>query len=513
MNGEKMHIIHALGRKAPEGRKRYRYLCPTLETGVPQGGPRFDYNVFEAAVLSLLRELRPTDIVPDKAHASGRDAERARLTRRLRDIDSRLERANQRARTAADFDVFLDLIVELQGERKNVGDQLAGMDQEDDSGTPSVNLDAAQSLIGLLEQVPEGEREDLRRRLRGRIQQLVAGMWLLVGDPYQLPPVSHGAPLRDFIRAGVPTGLLTEIKRQDGPDNLIVQGCVSIKDGHAPATTDAPNVAEGRNLWMVRADSGPQAIEELQRIVRALKADLSRAYDPVWDVQVLCPRNAVTPVSRLPLNAMLQAELNPLGRQQEGEPKGFRVGDKIIYLKNSWLPLCSHVDDTDQKLAGRRVPESGPRDEAERYILDGDLEAFVANGEQGKVVAVGPRLAVADLDMPPRRVLIRLGKVQEDDAEKGEDGMELKGTGCDFSLAYAVTIHKSQGSEWPVVIVMLDQDGGPLGVRELIYTAISRASKLCILIGKTFTLAKWARKESLSRRKTFLAELIGEAMK
>ncbi len=60
---------------------------------------------------------------------------------------------------------------------------------------------------------------------------------------------------------------------------------------------------------------------------------------------------------------------------------------------------------------------------------------------------------------------------------------------------------------------MLDQDGGPLGVRELIYTAISRASKLCILIGKTFTLAKWARKESLSRRKTFLAELIGEAMK
>jgi exodeoxyribonuclease V alpha subunit len=336
---------------------------------------------------------------------------------------------------------------------------------------------------------------------------------LLVGDPYQLPPVGHGAVLRDLIRAQVPCGLLTEIKRQDGPDNLIVKGCVEIKDGQPPKTCDAPNVAEGRNLWMVRAHSGPMAVEELQRIIRALRAEASRADDLVWDVQVLCPRNAVTPVSRQPLNLMLQAELNPAGRAAEA--KGFRVGDKIICLKNSWMPVCVHVADADEGLVRgtRKVPRDGPRDDAERYVLQGDLEAFVANGEQGQVVAVAPRLAVADLDMPPRRILIRMGRIKDDDREEGEEGTEIKGSGCDFTLAYAVTIHKSQGSEWPVVIVMLDQDAGFLGVRELAYTAISRASKLCVLIGKTFTLAKWTRKESLSKRRTFLAELMGEAAK
>jgi DNA invertase Pin-like site-specific DNA recombinase len=178
-NGEKMHIVHAHGRKGKGERKRYTYLCPTRETGVPAGGPRIDYPTFEAAVLSLLRELRPADIAPSESHANGRQAEIARLSGRLLDIDSRLERARQRARTAGDFDAFLDLIQELQAERKQVSDRLADL-QEEDAGESSANLGEAQSLIDMLAQTPPEQREEVRRRLKGRIRQLVEGMWMVV---------------------------------------------------------------------------------------------------------------------------------------------------------------------------------------------------------------------------------------------------------------------------------------------------------------------------------------------
>jgi DNA invertase Pin-like site-specific DNA recombinase len=177
--GEKMHIIHALGRKNKGGRKRYRYLCPTLETGVPQGGPRIDYAVFEEAVLSLFKELRLADIVPQGEHTNGRQAEIARLSGRILDIDSRLQRAQHRARTAGDFDAFLDLIQELQAERKKVSERRAELEQQED-GQTSVNLGEAQSLINVLAAAPAEQKEELRRRLKGRIRELVSGLWLVI---------------------------------------------------------------------------------------------------------------------------------------------------------------------------------------------------------------------------------------------------------------------------------------------------------------------------------------------
>jgi DNA invertase Pin-like site-specific DNA recombinase len=177
--GEKMQLTHAMGRKGEGERKRYRYLASTMETGTPKPGPRVDYAVFEAAVLSKLRELKPSHVAPDEAHANGRESEIARLSGRLLDIDSRLERARQRAKTAGDFDTYLDLIEELQGERKQVGARLKELQEESESGQSSANLGEAQSLAEMLEQAPEGQREDLRRRLKGRIRQLVSEVWVL----------------------------------------------------------------------------------------------------------------------------------------------------------------------------------------------------------------------------------------------------------------------------------------------------------------------------------------------
>jgi hypothetical protein len=178
LTGGNLNIVHALGRPGPEGRKRYVYLAPTRENGVPAGG-RIDYAVFEAAVLSLLKEVTPADIAPEGKHANGRKAEIARLSGRLLDIDNRLERTRQRARTAGDFDAFLDLIAELQAERKQVIERRAELEQEED-GRSSADLGEAQSLIGMLEGAAPEQREDLRRRLKGRIRQLVTGGWVVI---------------------------------------------------------------------------------------------------------------------------------------------------------------------------------------------------------------------------------------------------------------------------------------------------------------------------------------------
>jgi DNA invertase Pin-like site-specific DNA recombinase len=176
---ERMHITHAMGRKGDGERKRYVYLYPTRETGVPNGGPRLDYATFEAAILSRMRELKPSDIVGDKAPGAGKKAEAARLSGRLLDIDNKLERARQRARTSEDFDSFLDLIQDLQNERKQVSERLAEL-EEQDAGHPAADLGETHTLIDLLAQTPPEQREELRRRLKARIRLLVAEMWVLI---------------------------------------------------------------------------------------------------------------------------------------------------------------------------------------------------------------------------------------------------------------------------------------------------------------------------------------------
>jgi DNA invertase Pin-like site-specific DNA recombinase len=177
-SGERMHLGYGLGRKGEGERKRYVYLCPTKETAVRDRGG-IDYPTFEGAVLSALRELRPGDIADEGRPANGREAEVARLSGRLLDLDSRLERAQQRARTTEDFDAFLDLIGDLQKERKEVRDRLTELSRED-AGPPSANLGEAQSLIGMLANAPADQRAELRRRLKARLPQLVAEVMVLV---------------------------------------------------------------------------------------------------------------------------------------------------------------------------------------------------------------------------------------------------------------------------------------------------------------------------------------------
>jgi RecD/TraA family predicted helicase len=155
---------------------------------------------------------------------------------------------------------------------------------------------------------------------------------LLVGDPYQLPPVGHGAPFRDLIAAGVPTAELTEIRRNAG---LIVKACARIKDGRPFETSERFDVEAGLNLRHLEADTPEQAVELLRTVLERFKA--SGSFDPVWGVQVLTPLNEKSRVSRVELNKLLQGWLNPPTETDRPSEQAFRVNDRIICLRNCWL--------------------------------------------------------------------------------------------------------------------------------------------------------------------------------
>jgi exodeoxyribonuclease V alpha subunit len=278
---------------------------------------------------------------------------------------------------------------------------------------------------------------------------------LLIGDVNQLPPVGHGAPLRDMIAAGVPYGELREIKRNSGG---IVETCAAIRD--------AQPWEPGDNLQIIGGDPFASMVEQLEI---AKKSGL----DPVWECQVLVAVNEKSKLSRKAVNEFLQGELNQSAKVSNTP---FRVNDKIVCLKNSDFPL---VEDASGE-------------------ADSDGRARVMNGELGKVIEIADKFITVQVDDPYRLIRVPRGKGEGDD------------TGCNWDLGYGLSCHKSQGSEWKLVIVLLDDYPGAKMVcsREWLYTGISRAKLRCILIGKKSTADQMCRRVAIGKRKTFLRELI-----
>lgn len=320
------------------------------------------------------------------------------------------------------------------------------------------------------------------------------GHVLLVGDVQQLPPVGHGAPLRDLLAAGVAQGELREIRRNSG---AIVETCARIRDqdGFDLGTVLEPET--GRNLILREAATGEDAQDWILRLVRNIR-DLHLA-DPVWETQVLVAVNDKGPLSRRELNRLLQEELNG-GNRSAGAR--FWVGDKIVCLKNSFMPAVSEVMDSLEE------------DLDEGYTRgreDGSTDLYVANGELGRVLEDFPNRLVVEFSAPKRVVLIPKKGGGEAATEEGGAGGE--GSVVDFDLGYTVSCHKSQGSEWPIVIVALDDGGGARLVcdRAWLYTAISRAKRAAILVGKEATARAMVRTQKIGWRKTLLVERLAAA--
>ena len=317
---------------------------------------------------------------------------------------------------------------------------------------------------------------------------------LLTGDTYQLPPVGHGCPLRDLTAAGVPNGELTEIHRNAG---AIVRACHAIaaerpwtparvSDGErvypggiVPAL-NADGITPDTNLWHFEESNEKRTAG----IVEQLATAAARVYG-LENVAVLVPTHKGD-LGRIALNARLQTAFNAAGEKAPGGSNPFRVGDPVICLRNGWHPDAV-------------IPRT---------------DHYLANGETGIVREVSDRAAVATFTRPNREVKFNVSKTKPPDDANG-DSDEDNGKGrTDFDLAYAITGHKSQGSEWPVVIVVADGSAGARRVasREWLYTALSRASVLCITVGKLSVVEQAARRPALVRRRTFLRELMTEGI-
>jgi exodeoxyribonuclease V alpha subunit len=296
--------------------------------------------------------------------------------------------------------------------------------------------------------------------------------FLIVGDVNQLPPVGNGAPLRDMIAAGLPYGELKEIKRNSGG---IVEACAAIRDNtpwlHFARSADS-------NIVITGDDSDEAKIES---IIEEIQLAAERGLDPVWDCQVLVAVNESSKLSRKAMNDLLQDTLNP-GTKYEGT--NFRPADKIVCLKNGWYRTTNDI---------AHSPD----------IKNDSNEVYVANGELAEVIRIENGSIVAELENPARVVAISIKK------PTGDEGTTA--TGSNWDLGYALSVHKSQGSEWPVAIVVLDSYAGARMIcdRSWLYTAISRGQSRTVLVGDGELAERFCRVTKITQRKTFLKELIG----
>ena len=330
---------------------------------------------------------------------------------------------------------------------------------------------------------------------------------LFVGDVNQLPPVEYGAPLRDMIAAGLPYGELTEIFRNSG---LIVKTCSALvnREPWEPAEKIDLKAADPINLALIPA-SRSQAAGKVLWLIEQLR-DHS-PWDATWDVQIIVAVNNTSPLSRIVLNRQLQTILN---NNPPVVGSIFRMNDKVICLKNGFLPTAK-LRINKQKNQAAWMPDMANK-------------VMVCNGEIGKVVCCETKKLVVTFagagGDPDRTVLVFRGATKDEGGEGADDGAgtgdEKKNrngddvkTGCDFDLAYAVTCHKSQGSQWPIIIYCIDEYPGASGThgvcdRAHFYTGISRAEKACFLVGLKHVADSICARQFIGRRKTAMVETI-----
>jgi exodeoxyribonuclease V alpha subunit len=249
------------------------------------------------------------------------------------------------------------------------------------------------------------------------------GRLVLVGDVDQLPSVGPGAFLHDVIESrSVPTMRLNQIFRQSEASS-IVRNAHAILNGEEPASDDA---AEERAEFFVIQKRDPEEAAEAIRQLVSKRIPQRFGLDPRRDIQVLTPMHRGA-AGTLELNRILQQSLNPGQTGIEHKNESLCLGDKVMQIRNDY-----------------------------------EKEAF--NGDVGRVTELdleGARLAV---DFEGRTVRYV--------------GKELDS----LRLAYAISIHKSQGSEYPAVVVPLQTSHFPMLSRNLLYTAVTRAKRLCVLI-------------------------------
>jgi exodeoxyribonuclease V alpha subunit len=275
---------------------------------------------------------------------------------------------------------------------------------------------------------------------------------LLVGDVDQLAPVGPGRVLDDLIASGrVPVVRLTEIFRQ-AARSLIVRAAHAINAGERPPTV----AGEGdvRDFFFIRRD-GAQALRDEAVGLAARRLPSHYGLDPRAEVLVVSPMHR-GPAGIDELNARLRAELNPDGTPIAGTP--LRVGDRVIQTRNNH----------------------------ERELMNGEMGVLehLARASDDE----GDRLLLACDD--GRRLMLPVAELET------------------MRLAHAVSVHKAQGSQAPAVVVLLHRGHQLMLTRNLLYTAVTRAERVCVVVGEPAALAVALERRDAHARHTRLAELV-----
>jgi exodeoxyribonuclease V alpha subunit len=272
---------------------------------------------------------------------------------------------------------------------------------------------------------------------------------LIVGDIDQLPSVGPGQVLADIIGSGaVPVVRLTEVFRQ-AAQSRIITSAHRINQGQIP---DLAKPEGETDFYFVSADEPEQAVE---RIITLVKSRIPRRFglDPIRDIQVLCPMNRGG-VGARSLNVALQAALNPSGDNKiERFGSTFAPGDKVMQIEN-------------------------------------DYDKEVYNGDIGYVESLDLAEGELAVSFDGRLVTYMFGELDT------------------LVPAYAATIHKSQGSEYPAVVIPVMTQHFTMLQRNLLYTGVTRGKKLVVLVGQKKAVAIAVKNVSGRRRWSKLDEWI-----
>jgi exodeoxyribonuclease V alpha subunit len=266
---------------------------------------------------------------------------------------------------------------------------------------------------------------------------------ILVGDIDQLPSVGPGTVLNDLIESGlVPTVRLTEVFRQ-AADSQIITAAHRIRRGQMP---DTHATERNSDFYFAERDEPENIVATLVKLVKE-RIPQRFGYDPIRDVQVLCPMNRGSLGVR-ELNTALQQALNPS-----------RAGELVVERFGWRFQMRDRVIQTEN-----------------------DYDKDVFNGDIGTIERIDAVEHEVTICFDERRVKYDFGELDE------------------VSLAYAVTIHKSQGSEFPAVVIPLATQHYMLLQRNLIYTGITRGKKLVMLIGQKKALGIAVHNDRPQRR-------------
>lgn len=296
---------------------------------------------------------------------------------------------------------------------------------------------------------------------------MVGTRLILVGDQDQLPSVGAGSVLKDLIKSECfPVITLTKIFRQAEQSDIVVNAH-KINRGEEVILDN-----KSRDFFFLKRQDANAIISVVIALIQK-KLPKYVGADP-FDIQVLTPmRKGLLGVERL--NTILQQYLNPPDKSKEEKQYGdklFRVGDKVMQIKNNYQ-LEWEI--------------------ATKYGLVVDKGIGVFNGDIGRITSINSYTETVE--------------VEYEEKKKVNYPFQLLD---ELELAYAITIHKSQGSEYPAVVIPLLQGPRQLYHRNLIYTAVTRAKKCVTLVGSDVTFQEMIRNANEQNRYTSLVECIQE---